>query len=186
MIPFVRNLIEYTKGINSTEYGTLTNCLHHKKDTKDITDKEVMDILKDYTLGKGLKRQSSDKKIYTLIMSVAESIVQEDDPNPILIENKIVLSIGIRHLAENYMHDKIISTGKSEEDLVVSGNQTGRWTGLYKKCCPDDENKVIIERVNMMTPEIIHINSFMFEPLIDMSIFHLISLYKDCKEHLII
>lgn len=77
MIPFVRNLIEYTKGVNSTEYGTLTNCLHHKKDTKDITDKEVMDILKNYTLGKGLKRQSSDKKIYSLIMSVAESIVQE-------------------------------------------------------------------------------------------------------------
>ena len=79
------------------------------------------------------------------------------------------------------MHDKIISTGKSEEDFVVSGNQTGRWTGLYKKYCPNDKNKVIIERVNMMTPEIIHINSFMFEPLIDMSIYHLISLYKDCK-----
>lgn len=119
-------------------------------------------------------------------MSVAESIVQEEVPDPILIENKIALSIGIRHLAENYMHDKIISTGKSEEDLVVNGNQTGKWTGLYKKCCPDDENKVIIERVNMMTPEIIHINSFMFEPLIDMSISHLIALYKDCKEHLII
>lgn len=186
MIPFVRNLIEYTKGVDSTEYITLTDCLHHKKDTKDITDKEVMDILKNYTLGKGLKRQSSNKKIYSLIMSVAESIVQEEVPDPILIENKIALSIGIRHLAENYMHDKIISTGKSEEDLLVNGNQTGKWTGLYKKCCPDDENKVIIERVNMMTPEIIHINSFMFEPLIDMSISHLIALYKDCKEHLII
>lgn len=119
-------------------------------------------------------------------MSVAESIVQEKKPDPILIENKIVLSIGIRHLAENYMHDKIISTGKSEEDLVVSGNQTGKWTGLYKKCCPDDVNKVIIEKVNMMTPEIIHINSFMFEPLIDMSVSHLIALYKKCKEHLVI
>lgn len=80
-------------------------------------------------------------------MSVSESIVQEEVPDPILIENKIALSIGIRHLAENYMHDKIISTGKSEEDLVVNGNQTVKWTGLYKKCCPDDENKVIIERV---------------------------------------
>ena len=186
MIPFVRNLIEYTKGVNSAEYGTLTKCLHHKKDTKDITDREVMDILKDYTLGKGLKRQSSDKKIYSLIMSVAESIVNEENPHPILIENKIVLSIGIRHLAENYMHDKMRSTAKSEDELVVNGNQTGIWTGLYKKCCPDDENKVIIERVNMMTPEIIHINSFMFEPLIDMSVSHLIALYKKCKEHLVI
>lgn len=145
-----------------------------------------MDILKDYTLGKGLKRQRSDNKIYSLIMSTAESIVKEEAPDPILIENKIVLSVAIRHLAENYMYGKLISAGKQEKDIEVSGNQTGKWTGEYKKCCPDDKNKIIIERVNMMTPEIIHINSFMFEPLIDMSICHLITLYKACNENLLI
>lgn len=35
-----------------------------------------------------------------------------------------------------------------------------------------------------MTPELIHINSFMFEALIDMSIHHLVKLYRDCKEKL--
>ena len=33
-----------------------------------------------------------------------------------------------------------------------------------------------------MTPENIHINAFMYEPLIDMSINHLVKLYNDILE----
>ena len=184
MIPFVRNLIEYTKGEKVSEYITLTDCLHMKGDTTSITESQVIDILNDYTLGKGIKRTKTVNKVYNLIMATADAIANEATPNPVLIQNKIVLSIAIRHLAEKYMHDKIIASGKDEAVLVVSGNQTGKWTSLYKDTCPTDSNKDIIERVNMMTPELIHVNSFMFEPLIDMSIFHLIKLYKDCKENL--
>lgn len=185
MIPFVRNLIEYTKGTDSPEYTTLTNCLHMKADTGNITEAQVLDIFTDYTLGKSVKRVKTNNKIYDLIINTADSIVIESSPNPVLIENKIVLSIAIRHLTERYMHDKIIATGKDENFLIVKGNQTGKWTGKYKQTCPIDSNKGIIERVNMMTPELIHLNSFMFEPLIDMSISHLIKLYKDCKERLV-
>ena len=32
-----------------------------------------------------------------------------------------------------------------------------------------------------MTPEHIHINSFMFEPLVDMSMNHLVDLYEELK-----
>ncbi len=37
----------------------------------------------------------------------------------------------------------------------------------------------------MMTPEGIHLNSFMYEPLIDMSAEHLVNLYNRCKNELI-
>lgn len=185
MIPFVRNLIEYTKGDSTSEYLTLTNCLHMKADTGNITEKQVIEILTDYTLGKGVKRTKTTNKIYDLIINTADAIVNEPSLDSVLIENKIVLSIAIRHLAEKYMHDKIIAAGKDENFLIVDGNQTGKWTSKYKNMCPTDSNKGIVERVNMMTPELIHLNSFMFEPLIDMSISHLVKLYKDCKECLI-
>lgn len=185
MIPFVRNLIEYTKGESAPEYLTLTNCLHMKVNTTDITEEQVIDIINDYTLDKGMKRIKSANKVYDLIMNTAESIANESTPDYVLLENKIVLSIAIRHLAEKYMHDKMILAGKDENFLIETGNQTGKWTGKFKKICPTDNNKSIIERVNMMTPELIHLNSFMFEPLIDMSIFHLIKLYKDCKTKLL-
>ena len=184
MIPFVRNLIEYTKGESDTDYITLTECLHRKANTQNITIEQLINIMTDFTQGKGMKRPKSVDKIYDLIMQTANKIITETNPNQVLIENKVCLSIAIRHLAENYMHDKMIAAGKSEEDLVVSGSQTGKWTGMFKKICPENNHYDIIERVNMMTPELIHINSFMFEPLIDMSIYHLIQLYKDCKEQL--
>ena len=184
MIPFVRNLIEYTKGESDADYITLTECLHRKANTQNITTEQLINIMTDFTQGKGMKRPKSVDKIYDLIMQTANKIITETNPNQVLIENKVCLSIAIRHLAENYMHDKMIAAGKSEEDLVVSGNQTGKWTGMFKKICPENNHYDIIERVNMMTPELIHINSFMFEPLIDMSIYHLIQLYKDCKEQL--
>ena len=114
-------------------------------------------------------------------MDTAESVANEPNPNLILLQNKIVLSIAIRLIAENYLKEKILATGVPEVDLEVKGTQTGQWTEIYKKQCPNDSNRAIIERVNMMTPELIHLNSFMYEPLIDMSVFHLIKLYKNCK-----
>ena len=92
------------------------------------------------------------------------------------------MSIAIRLLAEQYMHDAMIKVGKCEQDFETDKNQTGFWTKKFKEFCPNDMNKSTIEEVNIMTPELIHLNSFMYEPLIYMSIYHLISLYNKCKK----
>lgn len=181
MIPYVRNLVEYTRGDSNPDYILLTSCLHQKTDTMTITEREVINVMNGYTRGKGMKRAISENKVYDTIINTANSIVAEPSPNPILIENKIVLSIAIRLLAEKYMHDKIIAAGGTEAELICSGVQTGHWTDLYKTQIPNDPNRNVIERVNMITPEVIHLNSFMYEPIIDMSLTHLIKLYNDCK-----
>lgn len=181
MIPYVRNLIEYSQGEEDNKYLLLTSCLHQKKDSLSITESQVIEAMENYTRGKGMKRSKSDKKMYDIIMETAESIATEPEPNLVLLQNKIVLSISIRLIAEKYLKEKLIASSVPEEELEVKGVQTGKWTELYKKHCPNDSNQTIIERVNMMTPELIHLNSFMYEPLIDMSVFHLIKLYNDCK-----
>lgn len=187
MIPFVRNLVEYTKGNQSPEYMTLTKCLHIKSDSYSITITDVMNVMKNYTQGKSMKRAQSSNKTVDLILATADNIINELSPNSILIENKIVLSIAIRILSEKYLHDILLKAGKTEDELFsVQKVQTAIWSKWYKELVPDDANKYIIERVNIMTPEAIHINSFMFEPLIDMSIHHLIKLYDDCKNKLVV
>lgn len=182
MIPFVRNLIEYTKGAKDKSYLLLTSCLHHKSDTKDITEEQVIDIMNDYTQGSKMMRQRSETKIYSTIIGTANNIINEQNIDSIKIENKIVLSIAIRILAEEYLFNKLTSASFKADDLFNMRSPLGNWTGEYKKHYPDDPNKYIIEKVNMMTPEVIHVNSFMFEPLIDMSIYHLKKLYKDIKK----
>jgi len=46
----------------------------------------------------------------------------------------------------------------------------------------DIENIELLEQVNLMTPENIHLNSFMYEPILDMSDESLKSLYNEIKD----
>ena len=43
----------------------------------------------------------------------------------------------------------------------------------------------ILEQVAMLTQENINLNSFMFEPILDMSLLHLYDLYQEVKNLLI-
>ena len=167
-----------SKNQTNKKYLKLTSCLHQKTDTKTITIKDVAEIMEPFTHGKGIKHSKSETSFYQLVLDTAKGISTESNLDPIKIENKIVLSIAIRLLAEEYMHNKMLSIGKSESDFETKRNQTNEWTKKLREFCPNDTNLSILEEVNIMTPELIHINSFMFEPLIDMSIAHLIRLYQ--------
>ena len=180
-IPFARNIIAYHKGEEDNEYKTLTSCLHQKSDTPSITDTIVSGILEKYSQGQHCKWHCIGKAIEEIIYEAADDIVTRTDINPICIENKVVLSMAIRHKAERYMKQQLIAAGLTDDDLATNDTQTGVWTQLFKDRCSNDNKLNVIERVNMMTPELIHINSFMYEPLIDMSVEHLVDLYKDCK-----
>lgn len=48
------------------------------------------------------------------------------------------------------------------------------------------ENIELLEQVNLMIPENIHLNSFMYEPILDMSAIELRGLYNDVKDKFII
>lgn len=179
MIPFVRNLVEYTAGQNA-DYLKLTSCLHLKTDTMNITEAEVIGIITSFTKAGGYARPATTNKVYDIIMNTASGIAHEVVPDEVAIENKIVLSIACRLLAERYMKRQLLTSGLTEADLATSNVQTAVWAKKMKMQCPNDPNKNVIEKVNMMTPEFIHINSFMYEPLIDLSIHHLVNLYNEC------
>lgn len=178
LIPFVRNLAEYRgKHTKSTQYGedydTLTYLLHSKEHTKDITFGDLKLIYKEH-----LDKDDFDQKIdmsdvvYESILNTASSIQDYEFE----LENKIILAMAIRHKAEAYMWLKI--TNKNP----ITGCQTGVLLKRYKD---DFLNKPlhkkaleILESVNIMTPENIHINSFMYEPILDMGVDELKSLYS--------
>ena len=61
-----------------------------------------------------------------------------------------------------------------------TSNQTREWFDLARPYMTVEEIAVI-ENVNLITPESIHINSFMFEPLIDISDWTLKELYGSVK-----
>ena len=186
IIPFARNLIEYMEG-QSMDYIKLTSCMHVKQGQTDVlTINDIINLIK----GKFPQRcqtlnpVNQNKNIKDFIYNVAESIVAEPNLDPIKIENKICLSIACRLKVEDYMISRMAHDANLVQQMnSITSNQASKLFELYKG---QESNHVdLIEEVNMMTPEGIHLNSFMYEPLIDMSAEHLVSLYNRCKNELI-
>lgn len=178
ILPFVRNIIEYTKGIESSEYKLLTSCLHIKEDSQNISVAEIFKICKE-TISKyeNSELEASSENIILFIKKCAEKISAENSPSEISLENKFVLSIGIRLLAEEY----VIANMKEKKD--IKGHQTRELITRFKKEYPSEKDVLkILDRVNLMTPENIHVNTFMYEPLIDMSNRHLLDLFRELRK----
>lgn len=181
-IPFVRNIIEFTEGIENEDYLTLTSLLHYKKDTHIITLKKIQDIFNKYWLKDATFAENrEDEYVYDILMYEGEQITNVER---VEIENKLILSMATRLKAELYMKNRIVSDlpeGISVIEKIYSEkNQTGKLFDEYKKNINDEAVKVL-ETVVMITPANIHLNSFMFEPILDMSINQLFDQYNKVK-----
>lgn len=183
-IPFVRNLIEYTEGDDNSDYLLLTSILHYKNDTQSITLKQIQDIFNQYWC-KNDKVNFADGRenelVYDILMQEGEKIT---DVERLEIENKLILSMAIRLKAELYMKNRIISEVPNGIDIIneiySKKNQSAWLIKGYKKYI-NDESMNVLELVAMITPENIHLNSFMFEPILDMSLKQLYNLYNEVK-----
>jgi hypothetical protein len=185
-IPFVRNLIEFTIGDGDTKYLTLTSLLHMKpartaegiNKTENISVHEVLDIF-NLIFGQVKTKVNTTDNVYDIIISKADEIFGIANGNPLDIKYKICLSLAIRLKAESFMLSKIVD-GNFHAHILKK--QTGQIVEKYKNENLDDKVNIgILDRVNLMTAENIHINSFMYEPLMDLTDEHLRTLYSEVK-----
>lgn len=142
-----------------------------------INDLEILfkNILKNKS---SLSLNNRDKKVIKLIFELAEDIIS-DKFEFLNLENKIVLSIAIRLKAEQFMIDKI---SNATEVNKIKKNQTIELIKMFKnKFTTENDVIELLEQVNLMTPENIHLNSFMYEPILDMSDDRLKDLYLKLK-----
>jgi hypothetical protein len=173
-IPFIRNIIEYTKGDKDPGFIKLTGLLHWKADSAGITEGDL-DGVYNGVFGENGKSTDGQRPVVEVIREEANACMKAGDG--VNFENKIVLSIAIRIVAEEFMVKKINDTA------FVSGiesNQTQKLLKKFKEQLPKQVHAIAtIQRVVLMTPENIHLNSFMYEPILDMSDEHLRKLYGD-------
>ena len=194
LIPLVRNLIEYTKDTtidpSKSDYLKLTSCLHVKTDTENLTVNDIVQIVRNNMDIHNLPVVNTDFNIKNYIYNTAEALCNQPVLDEIYIENKIVFAAGIRLKAEDYMISKLKQV-MSLYDFNnfynrITSNQTSALTKKFEeRCSPINDIQLLIKEVNLITPENIHLNSFMFEPLIDMSVWRLKKLYQDIKTQLV-
>lgn len=176
-IPFVRNLAEYCGFDN--EFAELTEVLHIKTKTKLLTIQNINDIFDKVLQDKpAINVTDKSKLLFDLIQETAE-IILADATQKVELEGKIVLSIAIRLKAEDFMITKI------NNDAFVENIESNQTQELFKKFKENFSSEIeairTIGLVNLITPENIHVNSFMYEPILDMDSVKLKALYLDVK-----
>ncbi len=145
LIPFVRNLIEYTsfQADKNNNYIKLTSCLHMKKDTKDIQIQDISKIF-DSVFGTERKKkkieEDNSKLYFETIYNTAEKIYNDKNRNHIELQNKIIFSIAIRLKSEEWMLNKL------NQEFESTNNQTRELYDAIKKELSDDEKKGLYKR----------------------------------------
>jgi hypothetical protein len=173
-ITFTRNIIEYTKGSADPDYVTLTALLHWKAGTSAILEETLNDIYIRVFGAPAVAPPITHKPVIDIIDDAAKACV--DHGGAAKFEEKIVLAIAIRMTAERFMVAKIA------DQVFVDAIERNQTTALLERVEKDFSNEgeaiKTLRGVVLMTPENIHLNSFMYEPIVDMSDEHLKKLYK--------
>lgn len=178
-IPFLRNLIEFTSGQDHADFVSLTSLLHWKPDSEGISQDHLDEIYM-RTIGQNGQFISSGETVMDTLHIAADSCLKDSSSSTGKIESKVVLSIAIRISAEKFMVEKI-----NDRDFWngLDVNQTYLLSKRFSEDFPNETHALdIIKRVVLMTPDNIHLNSFMYEPILDMSDEHLKRLYQDVRQ----
>ena len=173
-IPMVRNLFEYSG--KKCQADDITKFLHIKSDTENLTIEKIKELYEKCFDNQTTNRITNlEKYFYSFLIETCDQLGDEEN-----LENKIILSIAIRLKAEEFMISKI-----NDNDFVndIETNQTRELFEKYENKFSENNDQIkVLKRVNLMTPENIHLNSFMYEPILDMSSDELKQLYQSVKE----
>ena len=175
-IAFLRNLVEFSRGDTEPTYLKLTSMLHWRPDMAAITVADLDAIFNSECHTPGASADPG-RSIIELIDTTADECLKAAPG--LNLENKVVLSIATRLRSERF----IVSRLNDAAFLAsIDSHQTQRLIGKFKKEFPSEtDSAAVLDRVALMTPENIHLNSFMYEPIIDMGEDHLRKLYTDVK-----
>lgn len=176
-IPFTRNLIEYTKGEQDPDYLKLTSLLHWKSDTDQIIVGSYLDI---YNRLFGTNYDTNNaQSVKELLFSKATEICAQTTHDGLNLEDKVLLSIAIRMQAEILITEKIRKFKNDVNYWCQSNSQFGSLMKEFASLAPTASEMRTLEKVGITVSSNIHLNSFMYEPILDLTIDHLIALYKE-------
>ena len=168
-IPFVRELCEIRDGRSNPNYQTLSDVLHGRRGSDSIRLSSLDVPFREY-----LRQQPQlpNQEVQALCLSACRNLAVSGTGlgADALLEGKIVLAMGIRILAERLLIPvwDVYCTGDAP-------TQFGKlWKGV-RSLEPRDLDALgigiaeeeLFESVSLVTPANIHVNSFMYEPIID-------------------
>lgn len=177
-IPFVRNLIEYTRGETDPDYLKLTSLLHWKSDTETMKISDFLEIC-DRLFETTHSSTRGDDAFKDVLFQNADTIKDQKTYTGLCLEDKVLMSIAIRLRAEIYLIAKIRNLRGDPDYWCQSNNQFGKLMKELQNKTPNATELKTLEKVSITVSSNIHLNSFMYEPILDLTIDHLSDLYEE-------
>lgn len=176
-IPFARNLIEYTREETDPDYLRLTSLLHWKDDTDKITVGNYLDI---YNRLFGTSYDCTNTlPVKDLLFTKAQEICTTSTHDGLNLEDKVLLSIAIRMQSEIFITNELRKLKGDANYWCKANSQFGNLIKEFTALNPTSPALRSLEKVSITVSSNIHLNSFMYEPILDLTIDHLISLYNE-------
>lgn len=170
-IPFARETDELRGGKHKDFYDTI---FHYNKASSQLHIKRVISILSEFSR----KIDYSDErnpKFIDILYDECEKIIRKCN-DPFEIKPKIILALGIRIKCEQLIIGKnftiLNNINKNQTKVLYEKNKD-----LFK-----DSFSEIMDEILVATPEFLHLNAFMYEPLIDINPDRLIHIYEKLKD----
>lgn len=177
MIPFARNIVEFQHGKSHDDYKKLTRALHTIDN--EATVGHIQQYLQTIV---NIADTPFDKSLNiheAIIMRAKE--VADATSDCFSLKDNLVLAIGTRLCIERYIISKI-----SEEDYrnAVSKERdlTRKLLILYSNNCSDPNKQTYLKMFNKAAAIVdgtIHINSFMYEPLVDVGTWEMKKMFNE-------
>lgn len=177
MIPFARNIVEFQHGKSHDDYKKLTRALHTIDN--EATVGHIQQYLQTIV---NIADTPFDKSLNiheAIIMRAKEVAAATSDC--FSLKDNLVLAIGTRLCIERYIISKI-----SEEDYrnAVSKERdlTRKLLILYSNNCSDPNKQIYLKMFNKAAAIVdgtIHINSFMYEPLVDVGTWEMKKMFNE-------
>lgn len=196
LIPFCRNLCQIKYSSSDKKYINLCKFIHFYPDEEvkicNIKDEffEFLDIdLKEY-----IGEDNFQANFYDFMSNIFQNLMEEIEKNKnkkwgLCKEflNKMFISQWIRIFSEKLIYNFWIKKDNPTKDQIKQMLKNPKWVNCLinawktDDCWKNSNQKNIYERARIISPPFSHVNSFMFEPLIDMNINELLSIAKEIK-----
>lgn len=161
-LPFLRNLIQLQNNAEDLNYKKVTKFLHYNPDIDSAMFSEVDNILDSFNV----IHSFSDFKYLDELREMAKSIIDDNSLNEMHLKEKVILGLFIRIFTDKFMWKIYIKINGVNPSVTGELNQSKLLFNEIK----NDLNKFELETIQMaliVSPSFIHVNSFMFEPLVD-------------------
>lgn len=162
IIPFLRNIIQLQYNSDNEKFKILTGMLHYNEELEKINISCIYNILDSFNV----RHDFDDFNYLNKLREISLLIISNNSIKETNLLEKVILGMFIRIFSDKIMYLKYIECYGDKQALEEVSNQS---RFLYEKIKNElpDETLQIIQTSMTIAPSFIHVNSFMFEPLID-------------------